>query len=331
MLLDKVPFPARQKGDIGLEIECEGRNIIIDPVKPCWIVHHDGSLRGQSAEYVFDKPQPYGKVEKAVRDLYNEFDNRNVELNQSHRTSVHVHVNVQGMTWRQILNYIALYTIFEKPLLELCGEDRVGNLFCLPVYEAEGINLALQEFVSVVNHNDVGAARVRDFFHDNLRYGAINLCAMFKFGSLEFRAMRGDASPDEIIRWVTLLYRMREAAKEYESPVHIIQDFSALGPVECTRKTFGDTGLADGCDSFERKTYEGVRVTQDWCFDCSWERQAQPQEGMVIVDDHMDEEDDEEIRPAPLQVRARRYAMGAHGYNPRREYFRFVDQVDADE
>lgn len=104
MLLNKP----RKAGLLGVEVEVEtlkGELPRIHDDLAAWNVTHDGSLRGESAEYVFKEPL-------------------------GPRASVHVHVNVLEMTKQQLDNFLYSYLLLEDVLMSFCGEGREGNRFC---------------------------------------------------------------------------------------------------------------------------------------------------------------------------------------------------------
>ena len=254
--------PRRAAGEIGLELECEGNNLRAPPVlEKWWKSVPDNSLRGEAAEFVLKSPIKRDKVDEALRYLQKMFNENNVQLNMSYRTSTHVHVNVQELSFKVVVNYLVLYFIFEDLLSEFCGEDRKGNLFCLRARDAEGLIDALREAIQ--------RGRWMNLHDDNrYKYGAVNVSAMGNYGSLEFRAMRGVTDINIINQWVTVLLDIKDAAMRYEDPSQIIADFSARGPKEFVAETFrpANAMLLFGVHDFERSIYEGVRISQELAF-----------------------------------------------------------------
>ena len=55
-------------GEVGIEIEMEGKNIHHGPIAG-WNMHEDGSLRGDSIEFVLKKPQTRKNVNKKLEAL----------------------------------------------------------------------------------------------------------------------------------------------------------------------------------------------------------------------------------------------------------------------
>ena len=226
-------------GSYGIEIEAEGKNMN-EVTNKFWRTEDDGSLRGHypesRAEFVLKKPIELDQVEDAIKALHKDLPD--AEFDFSFRTSVHVHMNAQGLTYVQLLNVIYLYLLLEEPLTTYCGKERKGNRFCLRLSDAEGI-------LEVVNMLFRGEGEhLRHIPHDEIRYSAINLEALGKYGSLEFRAMRGNADKEVITTWVKALDALKQYAIAKESPMAIHQAFRDAGPSSFLKNVLGDVAGA---------------------------------------------------------------------------------------
>lgn len=258
------------KGDIGLELEFEGEKLpkSNSELGPWWQYHEDHSLRGHdNAEYVLRKPIAFDDVPPALEHLWQVFEEYNSSFDESNRTSVHVHLNVLDFHMNRLASFIALYVIVEEILTEWCGDHRVGNLFCLRVKDAPAIMKRMKEYIQFDGRNEIS---------DNLHYAAMNLNAVQKFGSLEFRTLRGVDNPETVQQWVNILRRLYELSSEYKDPREIIWSFSGNGPVSFFELVLGehaetlvkDTGWT--LEQVKTSTYEGVRHAQDLCFCRDW-------------------------------------------------------------
>ena len=200
----------------GVEIEVEGNNL--PRVIKGWETVHEGSLRAVNGEngieYIFSRPSNLKEsVERVVAfDTAMGQDGANPIF--SSRTSVHVHVDVRDFSIAQWFNYIVLWGIFEEPLIDFCGEERKGNLFCLSMKDAEGINSILR---------NVLITRRLNYNENAIRYAAVNIAATRKFGSLEFRCMRGTKEANIIVPWLEILSSLRNAALRYDKPEEILE------------------------------------------------------------------------------------------------------------
>lgn len=266
-LRDLKAFKRNPKGEIGIEIECEGMNLPsqYDNIADFWEVHADGSLRGESAEYVLRQPIRRDQVEASLDNLKAAFQLRGTRLAFSNRTSVHVHLNMQNKTMQEIFTLLCLYFIYEDALTELAGATRKGNLFCLRLSDAEAILDALIECAEEQHLKPLGA--------DGLRYSACNVNGLTKYGTLEFRALRGTDDKSIITTWINLLTSIVDAAVKYNTPGELIQEFSALGPVAFTQKVFGEVV------PFEYTTaqlFHSLRLVQQLAYASDWNDRPEP-------------------------------------------------------
>lgn len=191
-------------GTFGIEIECEGNNLTpID--SQYWRTEDDGSLRGRfpesRCEYVLKKPLKYKSAMLAVGHLLNQ-QRADVEFNFSFRTSVHIHVNVSDMEWEEYLAFCYTWLLCEGPLMDFCGESRKANRFCLRSRDSEGVVDIILKLI-----NDATFVNIQE---NDVRYAALNVGATAKYGSLEFRGMRGTTDVDVLSKWMLTLGNMRE-------------------------------------------------------------------------------------------------------------------------
>lgn len=219
-----------KKGDIGLELEVEATNALprdgeIGVVTgketgAQWVAKADGSLRGNSMEYVVSTPINVGEVKPMVESLFDKFKDHGTKLKNSNRCSTHVHINVGGLTVDKITSIIALWTTFEEALITWCGEARKNNHYSL----SSSNSVTLMETWENFLRN--GATR----FPEGIKYSALNVQTIWTFGSVEYRCGPAADNPDIPIKWSTFLYHFTtEAHKTYANPFDISRDLSELG------------------------------------------------------------------------------------------------------
>lgn len=263
-------YKDKVEGEIGLEIECEGMNLFTAPIS-WWITHPDGSLRAykehQPIEYVLRKPVSREDVPKALDYLAKKLKQAGSHIHESHRTSVHVHVNCQDLTIKQIYQYWCMYTVFEEILVAFSGPDRPGNLFCLSSKQAEYQIKVLEDSIRTENFQEL--------FSDNLRYTSCNTASLGKFGSLEFRSMRGTVDQDLIQMWVDLLLILKDKALEYDNPREIVEDFQSLNSEGFLNKVFGKRGdilaMFKSRPDRHKLLWDGLRLMRDVAMSIEWE------------------------------------------------------------
>jgi hypothetical protein len=258
------------KGQVGLEIECEGNKFRKEGLPKPWSYHKDGSLRGKdNAEYVFATPQKFKDVPRHVDKLFEMFREDGTVLDESNRTSVHVHLNIQDFYLNRLTSLMALWIILEEVLTEWCGEHRVGNLFCLRAKDAPNVVNAIGRFIRSDMLTPLG---------DGLHYSGMNPQAIVKLGSLEFRTLRGVNEPQPIKDWVSILQRLYNVSGDYPDPRVLCEAFSGIGPLQFFEELLGPLSrvVRDGVtfaeDQIRESMYDGVRMAQDLCYCRDWDR-----------------------------------------------------------
>ena len=252
-------------GDVGVEIELETTSR--SPLPPDitgdqWRLTRDGSLRGNSGEYVLRAPAPIERVSGYIARLRTTLKNSGIPVTYSFRAGVHVHVNVQELSLKELVQFAALYYILENVLVEWCGPDRVGNHFCLRSCDAErSVDLSSQ------------VIRERNWYlleGATIRYASLNWHSLIQYGSLEFRAMSTKEGLEDVEVWAHMLYNLREKAKEYNSPQEIFLNLSDRGSEDFVLELVGEENfkLLRGCEDFDYKIHEGMRLAQDFVFWC---------------------------------------------------------------
>lgn len=263
------------KGEVGIEIEVEGENLLMN-IPSYWGVDKDGSLRGESAEYILLQPCARQSVYKFVKYLEEKLKENKSKVHKSIRTSVHIHLNMSNKTLKECYTLVVLYLIFEDLLINLAGPERVGNLFCLRAKDAE----FFIDFLRLM-------ANKRKFVpnQEQIRYTSVNICAITKFNSIEFRALRGTTDPEIINEWVELLLCVKDAAESYNSPADILQEFSALGPDKFIKKVFDKKSkLLTDQFGYEDTVWESARLVQEIVYATNWNEDIKDKRTFFVDD-----------------------------------------------
>jgi hypothetical protein len=268
-------------GDVGLEVEVEGNmfpktsEFDEDPdesslIPSQWFYTHDGSLRGEdNAEYVLKSPLKFDEVPLALDDLWQMFDDYGSELDESNRTSVHVHLNAQSWHLNRLAAFAGLYFSVEEILTAWCGDARVGNLFCLRAKDAPAIIGKLRQFL---NAGDFGV------FDEGLHYAAFNAHSLTDKGSIEIRTMRGVREPETIKVWVSTLQHIYELSEQYPDPRGVCEGFSGYGYEHYLKSVIGphweqivqQSGMSP--DEIRTSMYAGIRIAQNICYCRDWSK-----------------------------------------------------------
>lgn len=250
-------------GEYGIEIEVEGAGLK-EMQTATWVTERDGSLRGnypdQAAEFVFKKPLAFNESIKAINSLFRSQRTAGARFDFSFRTSIHVHMNMLNYTLPQIYNTIYTYFLVEDVLVEYCGASRKANRFCLTANAAEGI-------LDIVKHifvqGERGIDEIKRLNGDAVRYAALNLHGLRKYGSLEFRAMRGTDDIETIVNWLTALHNLKEFATKYKSVADIHDEFLHQGPKDFLKAVLGDVYEAFSIPEEEQMLNRSFSITLD--------------------------------------------------------------------
>lgn len=207
----------------GVEIEVEGKHLPNPDNTPgMWRVERDSSLKTAEAwEYVMKGPEYLTGVKGALDALQGVYNALGSQVHDSVRAGVHVHMNVQKWNIKQLLTFSICYYVLEDHLLRWCGENREGNLFCLRTRDAEYV---LFQILKVLTERNIKYLQ-----NDIIRYSSLNYCSLFKYGTIEFRGMRGTPDLETIFKWVQMIDELRTTSQGFGSPVEVLDFLSGSG------------------------------------------------------------------------------------------------------
>lgn len=255
-----------QRGDVGVEIELEADNIPHhDLIPEIWKREADNSLRGESAEFVLRQPVPIGELGNALEQLDNVFRGYGTQPRETYRAGIHVHVNVQDLTPTQLVTFICSYFMLEEVLLRFCDKSRLGNHFCLRMSDASYLLDKLVEFITTEN--------IRVLEDENLRYASLNVTSLFKYGSIEFRALESTLDYERIKTWAGVLVHLRDYAKTLRTPIELLGNASALGFEQYAPVILGRWYPSFRSWATEDNIKRGVRNIQYAIYSRNWDAQ----------------------------------------------------------
>lgn len=290
----------------GIELELEGRNVgLADVATRGWNRHKDNSLRGEAIEYITAGAKSFEESKKLLTELFVKFKEHKVKFNDSIRTSTHVHLNFSDKPIKQVVNFFALFTLFEEVLQYYSGEDRKGNLFCISTREGEGVMGILAD--------SIAKGDLSKFAGDKFKYAACNLSTLYKFGTVEVRTMRGATSAEQINKWLDILNDMYVyACNTMKSPAELVSDLSHLGADGLMRKVFSEANVKELMVNFPKpmtlhySLMEGARILQVFAYNFE-------EEFLAVVEIPKRPEG----KPLPKQIPDGRFRGGMYGvYRP---------------
>lgn len=216
----------RHTGSYGVEIETETLRKYEYPELKYWRCTKDGSLRDWGVEYILKAPADIKELHKALA----EFDlcEKKYKFNKgSISTSVHVHINMLNETYLTLANFLTAYALVENLLIIYSGPDRLSNLFCLPMRDAEGAVDHIVKMLQAIGRNNFKASSLHP---DHVKYGALNCAPLNKLGTVEVRCFRGETDAKVIEKWIAILDKLKKYAKsEGLTPVKICEHFMKRG------------------------------------------------------------------------------------------------------
>lgn len=271
------------RGDIGIEFELEGRNLLtggdLDGIigretTTIWNSKEDGSLRNGGREYVLSGPCKVTELDDLIMPFFKKFDERaRTEIQNSNRCSTHVHININGFKINELTSVLGLWMAMETPLINWCGEERMKNHFCLSSNDEEGVAEAWSTYLRTGKH---------PYGNRGLKYSALNILPIWNFGSLEFRCGAAADEPLMPLTWAKFLYHFVHYAKEtYPNPEQIAYDLSERGAEDILNEIIARTGdlpipfyneVTEPYDgNFNVTCIEGFRNAQPFIMSYPWD------------------------------------------------------------
>ena len=228
---------------VGVELEYESFDASLVNMMnlPSWNLAIDHSLRNGGLEFV-SVPLTLSKVDGALLEVQQALDaNKAAEANK--RCGVHVHVNATHITMKQLWAWTTYYQLIEAFIFKEFADGREENHFCVPTWA----NTNLQEYFyrdATALYRGITKPSKKNGSDDpymalhkpqllnvlrNSKYSAMNLSALKKFGTIEFRQMRGTRRMEVVRKWVHFLARLHECATSYEDAEAVLAEFESNG------------------------------------------------------------------------------------------------------
>jgi len=253
----------KETGNIGVEIEVEADNLPPrDLVARYWKVDADASLRGESCEFVLKKPLNTRDLDLAFEELQGAINSSGTRLRPTYRAGIHVHINVQDLSPKQLITFISSYFMLEEVLLSYCDKSRIGNHFCLRMTDA---SYTLDMITQAVLDSNLKLLDTED-----LRYASLNITSLFKYGSIEFRALESMLDFKKIKIWAGVLQHLKEFSKKITNPTDLLNEASARGFETFARDLLGPYYEFFGRYATEEKIRVGIRNIQYAVYSRNW-------------------------------------------------------------
>lgn len=253
--------------EIGVELELEGFGAELMGAMAMnkggyWVSHNDPSLRGDATELVLKRPVAYQEfVNKALPEFTALKIESGFKPNLSSRCSVHVHLDFAHKTVYSLCKFLTLYALLEDFFFRARGPERMGNHFCISLRENARFSEA---FVKCLEQGTF-----RAFSNENFRYMALNINALWKFGSVEVRLHAGEADEDRLVSWVKALKEMLDFSTAINlTPDEIIRQSSVHGLSGFIQQSLPTVWSIIKDVYYD--SYEHTDTAQDFAFGVSW-------------------------------------------------------------
>ena len=197
----------------------------------------DGSLRGRGTcfEYAL-RPATGDALLDAIRKACDLMCEQRVHSNSS--CGLHVHLDMNKESEEVQDRVLRGWLAHEGAFYSLVPQTRAQSSYCVPL--------------SPRANNWLRDPRIQDnetmrhyIIRDAGRYQALNLQALSKFGTLEFRLLEGSIDANRVEAWTMLLLHMVEAFKEIPLSDDDLRGLVTLPKREQLSSLFKTTGLPD--------------------------------------------------------------------------------------
>jgi len=193
---------------MGLEVEtsrCSTGEI------PLWSVHEDGSLHEGGVEFVFANPLFGVDIITALDDFEYHVPRllHHDSTGSSSNTSTHVHIDMREVSDDSLAGFMLLGFMLEPLIFNALAPNRANNIFCSPLVQAKG---DLQRLGQMYWELVAGNTDRANLYLDSIeRYAAINLRAMQRFGTVEFRMFNHSHSAEELLLYINVVQSIKRA------------------------------------------------------------------------------------------------------------------------
>lgn len=221
---------------VGIEIEFEnwdGRN----PTQ-LWEDVDENSVRNEGREFITRG----GMVGQQIIDAVDEFCSLAKEKNYSEgtpRAAIHIHVDCTDLDIEkgELATLVSLYSIMEHALFSYAGEWRRACGFCDALEDSEADLESLGKAMYDTQGKQLASVLANNYLH---KYQALNLLALYKYGTVEFRILPTTFDSKRILTWINLLLQLKRSAQRFDLKMPVLAQFSRMGATGFAKHIMGD-------------------------------------------------------------------------------------------
>lgn len=214
---------------IGLEIETEACNILNHNTlaQAGWTYKEDGSLRNSGIEFVFDGPKSGKAISTALDTFFD--DPAPVVYTPNPRAAIHIHINWldddAGSDIGALRKLITLMYCIEPAVFEWVDSTRKWCGFAAQMNELS--DRKLRSLMTADSASGMSSALSEGGSSGRNRYFGLNLAALLRYGTVEFRYFPCVTDKESVERWINFVMLAKIAAVEYpEDHEAMIQELS---------------------------------------------------------------------------------------------------------
>ena len=215
------PLPNEMMG-----IELEAESVYVGTLAPLtlagWTMDRDGSLRNDGREFVLSQPLAGSSLTRAIHTLFemqSPARGQMLRYQVNPRAGTHVHINWIENTVGSAAALIALMYMIEPLVYSWADEDRAWCSYCNPLSDipASVLNKLLR---MDADEDDEDEWLLREIDDEAVgRYHGLNIVALAKYGTFEFRYFPSTASRADMIKWVKFVQLAKRCAVAFENDV----------------------------------------------------------------------------------------------------------------
>lgn len=216
-------------GKVGIEIETEGwKGDGVASLPKVWEYHQDGSLRNNGMEFTTRGNGIVGSnITKAVTEFCKWAQARKLDVGYP-RAGIHVHLDVTDLDFegRQLHNLVAMYLLIEHALYGYAGEWRRTCGFCDPLSESQ---LPLNQLRHALFAKDSTGKALTGRINKLGRYYGLNVRAIGKYGTVEFRQLETTYDAKRILDWINIIFQLKQFAMNWPQGRNVLAEVSRDG------------------------------------------------------------------------------------------------------
>jgi hypothetical protein len=240
------PLPNEMMG-----IELEAESVYIGTQAPLnlagWTIDRDGSLRNDGREFVLSQPLAGSSLTRAIHTLFamqSPVNGQILRYQANPRAGTHIHINWIQDTVGSAAALIALMYMIEPLVYSWADEDRAWCSYCNPLSDIPA-NI-LNKLLRMDNEDEDDGWLIREIDDESVgRYHGLNIVALAKYGTFEFRYFPSTTSQADLVKWVKFVQLAKRCARAFEDDASVLVERLLQGNVAAFLQEYFDVdGIA---------------------------------------------------------------------------------------